>query len=185
MKLPLYGCRAYLHLTDPSDKTNGPRAYAGVFIGLSKLSASYILYDHGTTKTHEGSNMRFDEHTFPLLDLLRAGAVHPSDGNLDVDGWHSPAMLKIDDTTDEELAAFCTCKQIEVDMPATWRPHLAPGCWTVRVHALVSRRDQDKSLAVEVECMTFTSDKILSTAGSPAERTYQLKPLTEQLQVGV
>ena len=29
----------------------------------------------------------------------------------------------------------------------------------------------------------FTSDKILSTAGSPAERKYKLKPLTEQLQV--
>ena len=62
MKLPPYGCRAYLHLTDPSDKMKGPRAYAGVFIRLSKFSASYILYDHETSKTHEGSNMRLDEH---------------------------------------------------------------------------------------------------------------------------
>ena len=53
----------------------------------------------------------------------------------------------------------------------------------MRVHALVSRKDQDKSLAVEVECMKFSSDEILSTAGSPAERKYKLKPLTEQLQV--
>jgi hypothetical protein len=183
MKLPPYGCRAYLHLTDPSDKTNGPRAYAGVFIGLSKFSASYILYDHETNKTHEGSNMRFDECNFPLLDLLRAGEVHPSDKTLDVDGWRSPAMLKIGEATDEQLAAFCTGKQVEVDMPDTWRPHLAPGYWTVRVHALVRRRDQDKTLAVEVECMKFSSDEILSTAGSPAEGKYKLKPLTEQLQV--
>ena len=47
--------------------------------------------------------------------------------------------LKIDEATDEELAAFYTGKQVEVDMPATWRPHLAPGYWTVRVHALVRR----------------------------------------------
>jgi hypothetical protein len=183
MKLPPYGCRAYLHLTDPSDKTNGPRAYAGVFIGLSKFSASYILYDHETNKTHEGSHMRFDEDNFPLLDLLRAGELHPSDKTLDVDGWRSPATLKIDEATDEELAAFCTGKQVEVDMPATWRPHLAPGYWTVRLHALVRRRDQDKTLAVEVECMKFTPEEIISKAGSPAEKNYKLKPLTELLQV--
>ena len=68
MKLPPYG--AYLYITDPSDKTNGPRTYAGVFIGLSKYSASYILYDRETRKTHEGSHMTFDEANFPLLDRL-------------------------------------------------------------------------------------------------------------------
>jgi len=51
----------------------------------------------------------------------------PSDKTLDVDGWRTPATLKIDEATDEELAAFCTGKQVEVDMPATWRPHLPPG----------------------------------------------------------
>ena len=56
--------------TDPSDKTNEPRAYEGVLIGLSKYSASYVLYDHETNKTHEGSHMKFDETNIPLLDLI-------------------------------------------------------------------------------------------------------------------
>jgi len=183
MKLPPYGCRAYRHIRDPTDKTNGPRAYAGVFIGLKKCSASYILYDHETSKTHEGSHMTFDEANFPLLDLLRAGEAHPSDKTLDVGGWRSPATLKVEESTDEELAAFCTGKQVEVEMPSTWKLHLAPGCWTVRLHALVRLRDQDKTLAVEVERITFSQDEIIFKVGSPVEKDYQVKPITEQLQV--
>ena len=129
----------------------------GVFIGLSKSFASYLLYDHVTNKTHRGSNMRSDEDNFPILDLLLVGEMHPSDKHLDVVGWRSPATLNVYEAEDEELAAFCTGKQVEVAMPATWRPHLAPGHETVRVHALVRQRYQDKILAVEVECKTCTA----------------------------
>ena len=82
-----------------------------------------------------------------------------------MDAWRSPALLKIDEETNEELtAAFCTGKQVEVDMPATWRPCHTP-------------------LTVEVKCVKFRSDEIPSTAGSPADNMYKLKPLMKQLQV--
>ena len=47
-------------------------------IGLNQYSASYIIYDHATNRAHEGSHMKFDETSVPLLDLLRAAEVHLS-----------------------------------------------------------------------------------------------------------
>ena len=91
MKLPPYGRRAYLHRTDPSDKTNGPQAYAGVFIELSKFSASYILNDHETNKTHGAPTCASTSTT------SRSTCSTQKQCTPRTRPW---TMLKIDDTTD-------------------------------------------------------------------------------------
>ena len=128
-----FGCRAFRHEGKTTERPHmHRRARPAIFVGWSRTSPSYLLYDLDTHKIYEGSYVTFDERNFPLLSMLLAGEISTADRAIDIDGWRVCANNTIEDADDAALANWCVGKQILLDMPSDYYPHDAPHIWTMR-----------------------------------------------------
>jgi hypothetical protein len=162
LKRAPFGCRAFaFHGKGEGDNTNGARAMAGVFVGYSDDSPTYVVFNPDTEELRECSQIKFNEHVFPLRDLLGAGEHMPSDGAFDIDGWRRHAPLKIVNATDAQLAVFCQGKQVLVRLPQVCTTTGVSGRLLARCHRAITNRDQKKTTAIDVEMVSFSGDAAL------------------------
>nr|GFD36493.1 retrovirus-related Pol polyprotein from transposon TNT 1-94 [Tanacetum cinerariifolium] len=97
----VFGCRCYL-LSDYEDvgklKAKGD---IGVFVGYSKESVAFRIYNKRTRKIHESVNMKFDE----ILEMAsKQFSLEPGLSNLNETGKSSnPSVSKVDEASKNDL----------------------------------------------------------------------------------
>jgi len=129
------------------------------------------------------------------------GSATPSTVLKKREDWRLLAGLTIQEATEEQLVDFCEGQQVRLDMPATWKIHLAPNNFTVRVLGLATAtmrpgaRSGDNVVTppreVKVECIMLSQDgmgqdehlDLSDYDATPAEKAYKETPYMQKLLV--
>nr|GEY18982.1 retrovirus-related Pol polyprotein from transposon TNT 1-94 [Tanacetum cinerariifolium] len=97
----VFGCRCYI-LNDYEDVGKlKAKGYIGVFVGYSKESAAFRIYNKRTRKIHESVNVNFDE----ISEMAsKQFSLEPSLSNLNETGKSSnPSVSQVPETSKKDL----------------------------------------------------------------------------------